>query len=185
MNQYVELARSAIENYLTLKKIIQPPKDLPQNMLKNQAGVFVTLHRKHGLTRNEESQTDAEGELRGCIGTFLPTKENIACEIIDNAIAAATQDYRFNPVKLDELKDLDISVDILSEPEPVQGLSSLDPKKYGVIVKSEDGRSGLLLPDIEGVDSPEYQIAICREKAGIGSTEPVYLYRFEVIRYKE
>lgn len=189
-DDYSKLAREAIGTYLKKDKILQPPKDLPKEMLKNKAGVFVSLHKKRGLTRNEEARTDAEGELRGCIGTFLPTKNNIAEEIIDNAIAAASRDYRFAPIKKEELLDLEISVDVLEEPEPISSdlrlaISQLDPKKYGVIVKSEDGRTGLLLPDIPGVDSAEYQIAICRQKAGISPNESIYLYRFEVTRYKE
>lgn len=177
MNDYVKLARDTIKTYLNSHEIIKPDKNLSSDLLKNKAGVFVTLHKKN--TKPDEE------DLRGCIGTILPTKENIASEIIDNAISAATRDNRFEPVKKEELTNLEISVDILSEPEPIQGLSSLEPKKYGLIIKSDDGRTGLLLPDIEGVDSPEYQIAICRQKAGINPNEPVYLYRFEVKRYKE
>jgi len=62
-------------------------------------------------------------------------------------------------------------------------LEDLDPKRYGVIVEC-GWRRGLLLPDLEGVDTVEYQVEICRRKAGIGPDEPVQLYRFEVIRYK-
>lgn len=185
-NIYTNLARTTIEKYLSKGIIIDPPKDLPKE-LKGKAGVFVSLHL-------ENPRPDQES-LRGCIGTFLPTKINIAKEIIDNAISAASKDYRFSPITKNELDNLEISVDILDKPKlitnkPINQLTNklinqLDPKKYGVIVKSSDERTGLLLPDIEGVDSALYQIAICRQKAGIGPNEPINIYRFEVKRHKE
>ena len=82
-----------------------------------------------------------------------------------------------------ELKDLEFTVDVLTHPEPVSGPAELDPRKYGVIVES-GYRRGLLLPDLEGVDTVDYQIQICRQKGGIGPNEPVKLYRFEVKRYQ-
>jgi len=123
------------------------------------------------------------GELRGCIGTFEPTTKNVAEEVISNAISSATRDPRFPPIAPGELKDLEYSVDVLTSPEPVESQDKLDHKKYGVIVQSGYSR-GLLLPDLEGVDSVEEQITICRQKAGIAPDEPVKLYRFEVKRYK-
>jgi hypothetical protein len=137
--------------------------------MKERAGVFVSIH-KHG-------------ELRGCIGTFEPTRANVAEEVMTNALNSATRDPRFPPVAASELDDLDYSVDVLTQPEPVKDASQLDPKKYGVIVES-GFRRGLLLPDLEGVDSVEEQIAICRLKAGIPPREPVKLYRFQVRRFK-
>ena len=163
----VELAGKTIEVYIKEKKIVEPPVELSGDM-SGKAGVFVSI-KKHG-------------ELRGCIGTFAPVTENIAKEIIRNAIAASTEDPRFPPVTVDELPDLDISVDVLSAPEKVSSTGELDAKKYGVIVVA-GGRRGLLLPDLEGVNTPEEQIAICRRKGGIGENEPVELYRFEVKRY--
>ncbi|HCL89891.1 MAG TPA: AmmeMemoRadiSam system protein A, partial [Candidatus Atribacteria bacterium] len=121
-------------------------------------------------------------DLRGCIGTFMPTQENIAQEIIKNAISAAIDDPRFSPVTVSELEDLSISVDVLSAPEEVKDISQLDPKKYGVIVSS-GYKKGLLLPDLEGVDTAEYQIDIAKRKAGIYPGEKVKLYRFEVKRF--
>lgn len=164
----VQLARRTIETYVRTGKRIRPPEDLTPEM-KERAGVFVSLH-KHG-------------QLRGCIGTFEPTTPNVAQEIIQNAISSATRDPRFDPVRPDELADLEISVDILTPPEPISGPGDLDPKRYGVIVEA-GWRRGLLLPDLEGVDTVEYQLAIARRKAGIGPNEPVKLYRFEVRRYK-
>ena len=164
----VRLAEETIRNYIQEGRVISPPEEVTPEMRK-RAGVFVSLKKR--------------GQLRGCIGTIEPMEENVAEEIIRNAIAAATRDPRFPPVRPEELEGLDISVDVLTTPEPVDGLKDLDPKQYGVIVQC-GWRRGLLLPDLEGVDTVEYQIEICRQKAGIGPHEPVQLHRFEVIRYK-
>ena len=184
-NLYVQLASSAIEEYVKNGKIIDIPRGLTKEMLGKQAGVFVSIHKKHEQTRNRETRSDTKDELRGCIGTFLPTKKNIAKEIIDNAISAATRDYRFPPVSIEELLDLEISVDVLGKPETIQKISSLDPKRYGVIVKSKDDRIGLLLPNLEGVNTPEEQIAIACQKADIVADEDLLLCRFEVMRHKK
>jgi AmmeMemoRadiSam system protein A len=168
MNKYVSLTKKAIETYILTGKKISSPK----NFDSQKAGVFVSIHRK-------------SGDLRGCIGTILPTKENIGEEIIHNAIAAATRDNRFPKITKDELPDLKMNVDILSKPEPINGTSALDPKKYGVIVKTDDGRCGILLPDLPDVDSPEIQVGIACQKASINPAEEKYfLYRFEVERYQ-
>jgi AmmeMemoRadiSam system protein A len=166
-NALVELAKAAIEEYTRNKKILKPPDKLTAEM-KERAGVFVSLKLK--------------GELRGCIGTFAPTTENVASEIIHNAIEASTKDPRFFPLKVDELESLEITVDVLSEPVKITSNSELDAKKYGIIVKCGT-RRGLLLPDLEGVDTPEAQVAICRRKAGIGEHEKVEIFKFEVNRY--
>ena len=165
---YVKLARETIENYIKQGKKITPPPNLPKEIVNQKAGVFVSLKKF--------------GDLRGCIGTFMPTQENIAQEIIKNAISAAVDDPRFSPVNASELEDLSISVDVLTAPEEVKDISQLDPKKYGVIVSS-GYKKGLLLPDLEGVDTVEYQIDIVKRKAGIYPGEKVKLYRFEVKRY--
>lgn len=167
MHPIVKLAKEAVENYVRKREIIRSMELSPE--MKERAGVFVSL-KKHG-------------QLRGCIGTFEPTQANIAEEIVHNAISSAVYDPRFPPVSVAELDDLEYSVDVLTPPEPVKSIADLDPKKYGVIVQS-GSRRGLLLPDLEGVDDVETQIAICRQKAGIGSSEPVKLYRFQVKRYK-
>ena len=164
----VQLARKTIENYVRHGKTIEPPEELTPEM-REQAGVFVSLHKR--------------GLLRGCIGTFQPAEENVAREIIRNAIASATRDPRFPPVQPDELDELEISVDVLSPPEPVDSPADLDPKRYGVIVES-GWKRGLLLPDLEGVDTVEQQVEIARRKAWIGPDEPIQLYRFEVKRYR-
>jgi AmmeMemoRadiSam system protein B/AmmeMemoRadiSam system protein A len=163
----VRLARETVESYVKQGSVPTPRSLAPE--MKGKAGVFVSIHKGK--------------ELRGCIGTIGPTEENIAQEIVQNAISAATRDPRFPPVSSSELPELNYNVDVLTEPEPIRGVDQLDPKKYGVIVEA-GWRRGLLLPDLEGVDSVDYQIEICRAKAGIGANEPVKLYRFEVKRYK-
>jgi len=165
----VKLAKESLKYYLTTGKIMPVPSPVPEG-LEKRAGVFVSLKKR--------------GELRGCIGTVEPYRENIAAEIIHNAVAAGVDDPRFWPVQLEELPEIEFSVDVLTEPEPVASKDELDPKRYGVIVKSH-GRTGLLLPDLEGVDSVDEQISIACRKAGISPGEPIRLYRFEVIRYKE
>ncbi len=164
----VSLARASLHEFLD-KGIVLPVPDQLDDILKGRAGVFVSL-KKHG-------------QLRGCIGTFGPTRSNIANEIIYNAISAGTEDPRFPSVDLTELPDLTMSVDILEEPELVDCADSLDPQKYGIIV-SNGNRRGLLLPMLEGVDTVDEQLSIAKEKAGIGPKEEITLYRFTVTRYK-
>ena len=187
MNQCILLAKSAVENYLKEGKIIEPPKDLPQQFLEKRAGVFVTLKK------NEE--------LRGCIGTYLPTKINIAEEIIRNAISSATEDGRFEKIQEEDLPHLSYTVYILSEPESVEDKKDLDPEKFGIIVKTApfaypdknsffDGRvpfkSGLLLPGLEEIKTPEEQFLVACQKAGINpAEEKVFLYRFSVEKHDE
>lgn len=167
LHPVVELAKETVESYVRKGKAPKPKKLTPE--MRERAGVFVSLH-KHG-------------QLRGCIGTFEPKEKNVAEEIIASAINSSTGDPRFPPVTASEFDDLEYSVDILTKPEPVTDISKLDHKKYGVIVES-DWKKGLLLPDLEGVDSVEEQIAICRLKAGISAGEPVKLYRFQVRRFE-
>ncbi len=167
MSPLVRLARETVETYVKEGKTPQPKELTPE--MSGRAGVFVSIHKL--------------GELRGCIGTFEPVEKNVAEETIANAIGSATRDPRFPAIAPNELKDLDYSVDVLTSPEPVKSQDELDPKQYGVIVES-GWRRGLLLPDLEGVDSVAEQIDICRQKAGIAPHEPVKLYRFEVKRYK-
>ena len=163
----VKWAKQSLKHFLDCQAYWPVPSDIPTEY-SGQAGVFVSLKK--------------DGELRGCIGTFAPTKQSIAAEIIANAVSAGTEDPRFWPVTAEELEKLTISVDILSLPERVRNQAELDPKRYGVIVK-RGRRSGLLLPDLEGVDRIEDQVAIARDKAGIAACEEVELYRFSVTRY--
>ncbi|MBI4744450.1 MAG: AmmeMemoRadiSam system protein A [Actinobacteria bacterium] len=163
----VKLARETVESYIKNVKVISPPEVLPQYM-KKKAGVFVSINKNKAL--------------RGCIGTVNPTEPDIAMEIIRNAINASTNDPRFDSVGVSELDDLVYSVDILEEPEEIPDETFLDPAKYGVIVKS-GFKTGLLLPNIEGVETVEEQLSIAKRKAGIGENERVKLYRFKVTRY--
>ncbi len=194
MNPLVNLAKQAVENYIKDNIVIIPPVDLPNEFLTRKAGTFVTIEKcassAHPPTRRE---------LRGCIGTYLPTKENIAEEIIHNAIAAATEDYRFGSITIEELPYLSYTVYILSEPElaieldPVKWASPkirkilfdrVNPKKFGIIVRSKT-KCGLLLPDLEGVDTIEKQISICCQKGGIDpSREEILIYKFTVEKYQ-
>jgi MEMO1 family protein len=163
----VRLARESLQHYLELRSLIQAPVPLPPE-LQVRAGAFVSLKQN--------------GELRGCIGTVEPVHQNLAEEIIHNAVSAGVKDPRFQPLRLAELDDLEISVDVLSPMERVNSEDDLDPVKYGVMVRSGH-RSGLLLPDLEGVDTIEEQLEIARRKAGIAPGEPVELYRFTVTRH--
>jgi MEMO1 family protein len=167
MHPLVQLAKQAVENYVKGHELTRA-KDLTPEM-KEHAGTFVSIHKR--------------GQLRGCIGTFEPMQSNVAEEIVQNAISAATRDPRFNPIKPSELEDLDYSVDVLTSPEPVESPKDLDPKKYGLIVQC-GYRRGLLLPDLEGVPDVQTQISICCQKGGISPGEPLKYYRFQVKRYK-
>jgi AmmeMemoRadiSam system protein A len=167
MNQYVQLAQRAVEKYISENKILEVPANLPTDFFSRQAGVFVTIFN--------------QDELRGCIGTYLPTRKNIAKEIIHNAMAACSEDYRFDPITVSELPALRYEVSILSEPCSVQDMKKHDPKKEGIIVRSTDGRTGLLLPDLEGVDTTEEQIAIACQKGGINPRrDPLQFFEFTV-----
>jgi AmmeMemoRadiSam system protein A len=161
----VALARRAIDAYVIERRVIVDQHDT--GLLSEPAGAFVSLHRGP--------------DLRGCIGTIGPTHATLGDEIIHNAIQAATADPRFPPVSAEELGDLEISVDVLHAPEPAS-MADLDPRQFGVIV-SADWRRGLLLPDLEGVDTSEQQVTIAMRKAGIGLRERVKLERFRVDRY--
>lgn len=171
MDPYVRLAKNTIERYIRGRQIYRPQEsELTEEMRTARAGAFVSLHEK--------------GELRGCIGTIAPTQTRLAEEIIANAISAATRDPRFPAVREEELPLLDISVDVLGEAEPVHSPEELDVKRYGVIVE-KGYRRGLLLPDLEGVETVEAQIDIAGRKAGIRAGETgVRMYRFEVIRHE-
>ncbi len=165
------LARRAVEAYVKEKRVLDPPLHL-QGVAAERAGVFVSIKTR-------------QGHLRGCIGTIEPVHENVAREVIHNAIAAATRDPRFDPVREEELEDLVFSVDILSPPEPVTDPKGLDPKRYGVIVETDDGRRGLLLPDLPGIETVEEQLRYARMKAGIRPDEPARISRFTVRRIRE
>ena len=168
-DEYVDLAKKTIYDYIKHNKKIDVPSDLSDELKKERKGAFVTIHKN--------------GELRGCIGTFLPVHESLAKEIIENAILASTKDPRFSKITEDELDDLEIHVDVLETPEQVNSIDELNPKKYGIIVQS-GFKKGLLLPDIEGVDTINKQILIAKNKANIAENEEIIIKRFEVVRHK-
>lgn len=165
---YVKLARLTIEEYITNKNVLETPSNTPKELLNSKAGVFVSIHKF--------------GSLRGCIGTIIPTTNSIAQEIITNAISASTKDPRFPKITKEELDYLEINVDILGEPEDIDSEDKLNVKEYGVIVTSGIKR-GVLLPDLDGVDTVSEQISIAKKKAGI-KDEPYTLQRFKVTRHK-
>ena len=173
MHPLVELAKSAVENYIKKEKTISPPNNFPNEFLTKKSGTFVTIKK--------------EKNLRGCIGTYLPTQENIAKEVIKNAIAAATEDYRFGPVQKNELPFLSYTAYILDKPELIKNIKELNPGKYGIIVKSASfpSKSALLLPNLEGINTTEKQIYITCQKGGIDlNKEKIIIYRFEVKKYQ-
>lgn len=168
MHPLVKLAKDAIELYLRQGKVLEPREEDRTPDMTGQAGVFVCLK--------------VRGMLRGCIGTFEPTESDVAHEVVRNAISAATCDPRFPAVDDGELDTIEYTVDVLTPPERIPDSRELDPRRYGVIVRSGN-RRGLLLPDLEGVDTVEYQVSIAMQKAGIPPGTPVELSRFEVKRY--
>ncbi len=190
---YVRLARASVEAWVTRRKVLDVPEDLadlfageaaeenaadlpgglpgdlPGELLNRRAGAFVSLHKN--------------GQLRGCIGTISATRANLAEEIVHNAISACARDPRFAPVAPGELASLEISVDVLGDPEDIDSPAQLDVRRYGVIV-SCGSRRGLLLPDLDGVDTVDEQIHIACRKGGIREDEPYRLQRFEVVRHE-
>ena len=165
---YVNLAYQSLEYYFKYNSKMSVPDNIPSEMLSNKSGVFVSLYKYD--------------TLRGCIGTISPTTKCIAEEIINNALSAAFNDYRFSPLTEDELKWLEINVYILKEPEDIPSKYLLDVHKYGVIVYNGTKR-GLLLPDLDGIDTIDQQISIALQKAHINPKEDYKLQRFEVIKH--
>ena len=165
---YVRLARESLTHYLIEGKLMDLPSYVSEEMINNKRGVFVSLKKF--------------GALRGCIGTIFPVTESIAEEIMRNAIEAGEGDPRFSAVSEGELEDIIFSVDVLTEPIEAS-IEELNPKKYGVVVRS-GRKSGLLLPDLEGVNTVEEQISIVLNKASISPNEKYSIEKFEVIRHK-
>lgn len=164
----VRLARESLEHYVKHGEYIKIPSYITEEILTQKRGAFVSLK--------------VDGELRGCIGTILPVTENLAQEIIRNAVEAGEKDPRFYPVEEDELMDIDYSVDVLMPPKKASK-GELDPKRFGVIVR-KGSRAGLLLPDLEGVDSIDKQLEIALKKAGIDKHEDYSIEKFEAIRHR-
>lgn len=166
---YVRLARLSLETWVREGRRASLPEGLPPELTRSRAGVFVSLKK--------------DGQLRGCIGTILPVHGSIADEILRNAVSAGTRDPRFDAVTENELPDLIYSVDVLGKTEPIRSMNELDTKRYGVIVRRGD-RSGLLLPNLAGIDTSQKQVEIALEKGGISPDESYTMERFEVVRHK-
>ena len=164
----MRLARETIETYVRTGVKGEIPENLPEEMYTQRAGVFVSIKK--------------EGQLRGCIGTIQAVQPSIAEEIAENAVSASVKDPRFSPIEPEELEKLVISVDVLGDTEKIDSEDMLDVRRYGVVV-TEGYRRGLLLPNLEGIDTVKEQVRIARQKAGIGEQEEVQLERFEVIRH--
>lgn len=166
----------------------------PYVVLALRAITFASNHRRfYTVTDDDIARIDGKlspvfvsikkaGALRGCIGTTVTFEHSLAAMIAYCASAAALEDPRFLPLKPEELPDIDISVDILSSFEAIEDLTMLDPKEYGILVKS-NGKQGLLLPDLEGIDDAKKQVAIAMQKAGINAGESITIQRFFVTRY--
>ncbi len=167
----VRLAAEAIQVFVVEQRVLDPPESLLAEVpaAHQPAGAFVSLKRG--------------GHLRGCVGNTTPTRPTLAAEVINTAISAATRDPRFPAVDRVELEDLVVAVDVLDSPMPVLHLSELDHRRYGVIVRSGT-KQGVLLPDIEGINSVTEQLAVAREKAGLTPEEVAEWFRFEVTRYQ-
>lgn len=187
MHPLVELAKKAVETFVKERKIIEPTENLPSEFLNKKAGTFVTIEK--------------DGKLRGCLGTYLATREDIAREVIRNAIAAATEDYRFESVREEELSLLSYTVYVLSQPKLAKSVKELNPKKYGIIVKTNPlvadsdmdvmfngyviPKTGLLLPGLEGIDTTEKQITIACQKGRINpQEEKILIYKFTAEKYQ-
>lgn len=218
MSPYISLAKLAVESFIKEGKIISSSfvmkllrnkslsEDLKDKLFNQKAGTFVTIEKEEtseNLPRSEGKRT-----LRGCIGTYLPIRVNIAEEIVRNAIATTKEDYRFEPIQKEELPYLLYTVYILSEPELIKDISKLNPQKYGIIVNTipiiyprspffqplsrnvifnghMPYKAGVLLPDLEGIDSPEKQISGACQKGGINpKVEKIFIYRFTVERHQ-
>ena len=166
---FVALAREAIRHYLATGEYLDPPSE-PGD--PPPSGVFVSLH-------DDAAPGQVEGPLRGCIGSLHPREGSLRSEIARLAVAAATSDPRFAPLRPGEVDDLDVTVYLLSDAEPIEGLDDLDPSRYGVIVDGPGGRTGLLLPAIPGISEAAEQVDIARRKASISPDDPIRLSRFE------
>ncbi|MBD3238491.1 MAG: AmmeMemoRadiSam system protein A [Candidatus Moranbacteria bacterium] len=173
MNHYLKLAKNTAKKYLENGEILKPDwEELPKQFKQFQAGVFVSIYN--------------ENQLRACIGTIEPQRENLALEIIHNTVAALTQDFRFRAIEKNEVSDLKFEVSVLSKPELINSYKELDPKKYGVIVKNNTGQTGVLLPELQGITTVREQIETAATKAGIDpESQDLEIYRFWVEKHKQ
>jgi uncharacterized protein len=169
---YAGLALDAIVAVASNKDVELIKSRKVSDEFKEQLACFVSIHL-------------IDGSLRGCIGTIEPREKNLHFEIISNAVSAATRDTRFSPIRSSELKNLEVSVDILSKPYLIEDINQLDPKKFGVIVSDGSFSRGVLLPDIEGIETVEKQLNIAKRKAGLSDykVNELKIYAFTSTRY--
>lgn len=169
---HAKLAYNAINEYLRYKTTKKTEKLKTEKIFQNKQACFVTLK-----TKNKK--------LRGCIGTLYPAYKNLKLEIINNAVASAVQDSRFNKLTINEFSEIIISVEVLSTPEKISSIEELNPQKYGVIVSDGKYRRGVLLPNIEGINTVKEQINIAKRKAGIYylNNKELELYRFTTEKF--
>ncbi len=165
---YISLATNSIRHYLVSGFPLLCPEPLGDEF-KQRKGVFVSLKRN--------------GQLRGCIGSLRPQHENLADEIIHNALKAATQDPRFDSISLQELPEIAVSIDVLSPLEKIDDPALLDCREYGLSVHHQD-KQGVLLPNLDGIDTVQDQLRVCLKKAGIDAAAPYEMHRFQVQRYR-
>ena len=168
-HSYVKLAVEAVRYYLLEGELLSCPSPLPNGM-EDQSGVFVSIKIKNNH------------KLRGCIGTVTPSQDNLAKEIIRNAVNAATRDPRFKAITREELDELSFSVDVLTPLEAIDSPDQLNPQRYGLSIRNNN-QQGILLPDLKGIDTVKKQIDICLKKANIPKDSAYQMYRFEVERY--
>jgi uncharacterized protein (TIGR00296 family) len=160
--QLIELARLAINSYLERREIIKPPPNIPEELLR-KSGAFVTLNTIKPVH-----------ELRGCIGFPYP-EEQLVNAVIKAAIYAATDDPRFEPVSLSELRDsVVVELTVLTAPETLKAKDRkslpnlIEVGRHGLIIEGK-GTSGLLLPQVAtewNWDASEFLMNCCI-KAGL------------------
>lgn len=151
--EVLRIAHRTLEEYLTTGKI---PSFSPTNkILLKPLGAFVTLRQ-------------AQGKLRGCIGEFEPQQP--LYKVIQNmAIAAATQDFRFPPIKFEELKDISIEISVMTPKRKISDWGGIKLGVHGVVVE-KNGRSGTFLPQVAtetGWSLEEFLSQLCWQKAGL------------------
>jgi uncharacterized protein (TIGR00296 family) len=181
----VKLARKAVEQYLTIGKILKMPKDVSPK-LKERCGVFVTI--------NSVEQGGGH-ELRGCIGLPYPTNM-LAQAVIESAISSATQDPRFYPMKAEELDQVVFEVSVLTPPEPVkvdkpqEYCSKIKVGRDGLIIE-RGYYKGLLLPQVpfELKWNEETFLCQCCIKAGLTPDswllKDTKIHKFQAIIFEE
>jgi len=170
---YAKVAYDAILLYLkTGKKLFKTESEIPP-ALKLNLPCYVSLY--------------SGDQLKGCIGRSNPAQLHLYNEIIENAVAAAFEDPTGGILKEEELNNISIYVDVLSEPKPVSDVSQLKPHKHGVIVEDNQGKGSLLLPGTHENHTIDQLLDRARKQAGIDPDTPLdqlQVYSFTTTRYQ-